>query len=70
MKQESIEIRVTNNGYFVSPLLSNYRGEYIPDGVWSFESMAALQKRLPEIIGEPFEKRKKETNTCHGGGVG
>lgn len=60
MKHESIEIRVTNNGYFVAPTAINSRGDYMSGGFWSFESMAALQKRLPEIIGEPYEKRKKE----------
>lgn len=61
MKSDRIFIAVTHNGYVVEN-----PGDYgrVPDhkGSWSFESMKELQRRLPEILEVPHEKRPKKTS--------
>ena len=51
-KQTAICIRATQNGYNVSPI---GRGEGLTE--WSFESLGALIKKLPDIMDVPYEKQ-------------
>ena len=53
---EKIFIQRVYNGYQVTTVSRNNYD--LPDGPqysWSFETIAKLQQRLPEIIGRPYE---------------
>lgn len=59
-KQTHIEIHRTNNGYLVVPSGNMQHCGRLPldEQTWTFESMNALQRRLPEILDTPVEKIK------------
>jgi hypothetical protein len=58
MKNDKAIIYVTHNGYVAEV---HSRDDYglpkMHTTTWAFESMAQLQKRLPEILEIPVEKR-------------
>lgn len=57
-KAESIVISVSRNGYVVeNPVKGDYGRFQSHQSTWAFESMKELQRRLPEILDVPHEKR-------------
>lgn len=58
-------ISVTNNGYLLHAAKQrDAYGNSTAEQSWTFESMSELQRRLPEILGAPYEKREKREKKC------
>lgn len=61
MKLEHIYIRANQNGY---TLCSSGDGLSSRDNSWSFETIEAVQKALPDILELPILQRGKTTCEC------